>query len=340
MNFEFVRMFHNRSLRFLLLSALVMVATGVGNAHATISMTLVDGNSNSLTCQADAISQNALGILTVDEPSCISSIDSTGTSMRFLVSGSQVTGCVFSSMVMNSVGEVTLQASDACIVVQPLAFTLQDDRFAISCEADTLLQNASGVLSLSNVSCIGDITSQAQANTTGVMAFTGTNSIAKSCMFGNMSLDANGALVLTATGDCFGDADGDGIPNPIDPNPGPNDLQAQQNTNCTPQLDALGGKQSSILLNNAEVSDVTCYLPNAPERVIAANSALGAVNSPINVDFYAKEQVILFEGTSLRGNSTMSIQSDIQTQPAVRVWGPFTVEVGSVFKVHPAPTLN
>jgi hypothetical protein len=340
MSFDFIRMFHVRSLHFPLLSALVMVVAGVGNAHATISMTLLDGNSNSLSCQANAITQDAAGILTVDEPTCLGSIDSTGTSLRFLVSGSLVgTGCVFSSMDMSSAGDVVLTASDACIVVQPLVFTLQDDRFALNCEADTLLQNDSGVLSLSNVSCINDIDSQTQTASAGIMSFTDAGT-SRSCQFGNMSLDANGSLILTATGDCFGDTDDDGIPNPIDPDPNQGPVVA---ADCGPQPDAVGGKQSSIILGdgvNAEIADVTCYLPNAPERVIAANSVLGASNYPINVDFYAKEQVVLFEGTALKGNSTMSIQSDVQTQPVVRIWGPFTVEAGSVFKVHPAPTLN
>ncbi len=341
MKFDFIRMSYVRSVRFLILSLLALVATGVGNVHAAYNMTLVDSGSNSLTCQVNDIVQDAQGILTVDQPDCLASIDGSGSSLRFLNGGNVAnTGCVFSNLEMTANGDITVHASDACVVVQSLAFTLKDNRFELDCEADSSQQDGYGLLTLDNVSCLSDIRTVAQTSAPGVIQFNRANFTSRSCQFGSMSMDANGFMVITAVGDCFGDTDGDGIPNPIDPNPSQGAVVGAE---CLPQPDAVGGKESSILLGdgvNAETANVTCYLPNAPERVIAANSVLGATNSPISVDFYAKDQVVLFEGTALRGNSSMSIQSDVQTQPVVRIWGPFTVEAGSVLKIHPAPTLN
>ncbi|WP_419593023.1 hypothetical protein [Thiolapillus sp.] len=147
-----------------------------------------------------------------------------------------------------------------------------------------------------------------------------------SCTFEGMTMDAQGHMTVRTTGSCFADSDLDEIPDSLDPF-----SQEKATAECLLQGES---PDESVSLSAANYgADATCALP-APNRLVAANTAVGAVDVAANVDFRATDGIDVL-GATVAGGSVFTLGGDDQGRPTVRIWGPFSVKAGSVFAVHP-----
>ncbi|WP_456376839.1 hypothetical protein [Thiolapillus sp.] len=231
-----------------------------------------------------------------------------------------VTGSIL--MAAGAAGATGLQVQAAAAATIPVS--LRDDRFQFDCSASDVQMGVDGSLSIEGSTC----SSVVQLGASGSLQFLENGSITHSCEFAGMTMNAEGSMVIIAAGNCFGDSDGDGIPDLIDP---------AVDTAATGYCDVQGtSPDETVSMSGANyaANGGTCKLPE-PNRLVAANTVVGAANSPVTVDFYAKDGVDLV-GATVAGSGVFRIHGDGQVQPAVRIWGPFLVEDGGVFSVHPS----
>jgi len=219
----------------------------------------------------------------------------------------------------SAITDAQIQAAEA----EPTAFVLKDDRFHTDCSATSVQMGADGSLALEGVSC-ADVT---LAGDQGNLKFQENGDTTHSCDFASMTMNLSGNMIITAEGDCFVDGDGDAIPDLIDPFP----TEAAGNT-CVVQGES--PNESVSMSSAAFTADASCALP-APNQVVAVNTSIGAADTPVIMDFIAKDGIDLIGGT-VRGSSTLTLQGDGQSQPVVRIWTPFTLEAGSVLSIQPA----
>ncbi len=216
------------------------------------------------------------------------------------------------------IANTQVQAAEADVT--PLV--LRDDRFQIDCTATSVQMGADGSLSVDGSSCIDKI----QTGAAGTLQFLDNATVTHSCAFGSMTMNANGNMVITAMGNCFGDSDGDSIPDLIDPN-----VAEAATPECIVQGET---PDETVSMTGAlYTADDTCYTP-APNRLVAANTVVGQASTPVILDLYAKDSIALL-GATVSGNSTLTLQGEDQNQPLVRIWKPFSIEAGSVLRVHP-----
>lgn len=226
-------------------------------------------------------------------------------------------------MVAGAAG-ATASSQVQAAAVASIPVSLRDDRFRFDCNASEVKLGADGSLKLEGSTC-SDVV---QIGASGSLQFleAGATAPTHSCIFAGMSMNAEGSMVITAEGNCFRDSDGDNIPDLIDPS-----VDVAATGECLAEGES---PDETVSLSGADYTvDGTCTLP-APSRLVAVNTIVGAVDSPATVEFYGKNMVDLV-GAMIRDGSVFRIQGDVQTQPEVRIWGPFLVRVGGVFSVHP-----
>ena len=199
---------------------------------------------------------------------------------------------------------------------------LQDERFSIDCTVAAVQMGADGSLVLEESTCSTLVT----AGETGTLKFSTGGQTTHSCTFEGMTMDAQGHMTVRTTGSCFADSDLDEIPDSLDPF-----SQEKATAECLLQGES---PDESVSLSAANYgADATCALP-APNRLVAANTAVGAVDVAANVDFRATDGIDVL-GATVAGGSVFTLGGDDQGRPTVRIWGPFSVKAGSVFAVHP-----
>ncbi len=226
-------------------------------------------------------------------------------------------------MVAGTAGAATSLQAQQVAAVAPMPVTLRDDRFQFDCTASDVRMGADGSLKLEGSTCSNVV----QIDVSGSLQFLENGSITHSCAFASMTMNAEGSMVITAAGNCFRDSDGDNIPDLVDPA-----VDTAATGDCIVQG---ASPDETVSLSGANyVANETCMLP-APNRLVAANTVIGAANAPATVDFHAKNGVDLV-GATVDGSSTFRIHGDDQVQPAVRIWGPFLVQAGGVLSVHPS----
>ncbi|WP_456416852.1 hypothetical protein [Thiolapillus sp.] len=207
--------------------------------------------------------------------------------------------------------------------VAPIPVSLRDNRFQFDCSASDVQLGVDGALKLAGSTC----SSVVLIGASGTLQFLENGDITHSCTFAGMTMDADGSMVITAAGDCFRDSDGDQIPDLIDPA-----VDVAATADCIVQG---ASPDESVSLSGASYSvNETCILP-APNRLVAANTVVGTANGSANVDFHAKDGVDLI-GAAVDGGSVFRVHGDAQTLPVVRIWGPFSVQPGGEFSVHPS----
>ncbi len=203
--------------------------------------------------------------------------------------------------------------------------SLRDDRFQFDCSASNVQLEVDGSLKLEGSTC-SDVV---QIGASGSLQFLeiGATTPTHSCIFSGLTMDAEGSMVITAAGNCFRDSDGDQIPDLIDP-----DVGTAATADCAFQG---ASPDETVSLSGASYTvDGTCVLP-APNRLVAASTVVGAVNTPASVDFHANDGVDLI-GATIDGSSMFRVHGGTQMLPVVRIWGPFLVQAGGVFSVHPS----
>ncbi|WP_457669208.1 hypothetical protein [Thiolapillus sp.] len=212
--------------------------------------------------------------------------------------------------------EIDTQTAEAATT----PIVLKDDRFRLDCAVAAVQMGADGSLILEDSTCSAMVTPGA----TGSLKFAAGGETTHSCSFGGMTMNAQGQMTIRAAGSCFADTDQDEIPDYLDP------LSTEKATaECLVQGQA---PDESVSLSAANYSaDATCILP-APNRLVAANTVVGAVNAAAVVEFHATDGIDVV-GATVDGNSSFILGGE--DQPTVRIWGPFFVKAGSIFAVHP-----
>ena len=300
-----------------------------GGAQASMRIYIEDVAGSVISCDVDGLTQNASGDLTVTNPApgCLDAVEDNPVNDNKLVLGSK--GCGFSALRIDGAGRVTVTASNACVIPQPVYFTLMDDDFSMDCETDVLSLNGTGVLSLEGSVCAQAVKEGDVAGSTLVFR---DGPIARGCDFRRMSMDAAGNIVVTAQGSCFGDSDGDLIPDPLDP-----DNAAMATEDCIVAGDA---NWETVSISGARyLQDVTCQLPK-PEYIVVADVVFGGFHheplsyppdQPIVADYHATNSIRLVGPVSVKGGSSFTVDSG----GGLGIWGPFKVTAESEFRVVP-----
>ena len=303
----------------------------LGNAQASMQIFIEDSLGGVIACEVDGLTQNSWGDVIVSNPACLNAVVDNPVLDDKLVLGTK--RCGFSSMRMDSMGRVVVTASNSCVIAQPVSFTLRDDNFEMSCETDVISQGGAGVLHLDGSTCASALKEGegAVAYSFGSMVLK-DGPIERSCAFESLSMDALGNIVVTAQGSCFGDSDGDLIPDPKDP-----DNAVAATDDCLIAGDA---SWETISISGARYSvDVTCELPK-PDYIVVADVVFGGFNHellsyppdvPIVADYYATQSIALLGPVSVKGGSTFTVDSGRE----LSIWGPFKVTKGSEFRVVP-----
>ena len=300
-----------------------------GGALASMRIYIEDVDGKVISCDVGGLTQNELGDLTVNNPApgCLAAVEDNPVNDDKLVLGGK--SCGFSSLRIDGTGRVLVTASNACVIPQPIYFTLKDDDFSMDCETDVLSLNGNGVLSLE-----GSICAQAvkEGNVVGRTLVFRDGPVARGCDFRGMSMDGSGNIVVTARGSCFGDSDGDLIPDPVDP-----DNAEMATEDCIVTGDE---NWETVSISGARYRhDVTCELPK-PEYIVVADVVFGGdyhepltypPDEPIVAGYHATNNILLLGPVSVKGGSSFTVDSG----RALSIWGPFKVTAGSEFRVLP-----
>ncbi|WP_457675355.1 hypothetical protein [Thiolapillus sp.] len=288
-----------------------------------------DSAGDVISCNVDGLVQNEWGDVIVDNPACLDAVEDNPVNDDKLVLGSK--RCGFSAMRMDATGRIVITASNPCVIPQPVAFTLRDDDFSMECETDILTQDSAGVLNLQGSECAYSVKEGDVTGAWGTMVLS-DGPLERSCDFGGLSMDDSGNIVVTARGSCFGDSDGDLIPDPVDP-----DNATAATDECLIQGDA---SWETVSISGARyLQDVTCQLPK-PEYIVVADVVFGGYHheplsyppdQPIVADYHATNSILLLGPVSVKGGSSFTIDSGRE----LRIWGPFKVTAGSEFRVVP-----
>ncbi len=314
---------------------LVPVLTGLlflgfaGAASASMRIYIEDVTGSVMSCDVAGLTQNESGDLTINTPApgCLDSVEDNPVNDDKLVLGGK--SCGFSSLRIDETGRILVTASNACVIPQPVSFVLKDDDFSMDCETDVLSLNSTGVLSLEGSVCAQAVKEGDVAGKTLVFR---DGPVARGCDFRKMSMDASGTIVVTAGGSCFGDSDGDLIPDPVDP-----DNAAMATEDCVVTGDA---DWETVSISGARYRhDVTCQLPK-PEYIVVADVVFGGnyhepltypPDEPIVANYHATNNILLLGPVSVKGGSSFTVDSG----GALSIWGPFKVTAGSEFRVLP-----
>jgi hypothetical protein len=301
----------------------------LGNVQASMQIFIEDSLGDVIACEVDGFTQNSWGDVIVSNPGCLGSVVSNPVNDDKLVLGEK--RCGFSSMRMDETGRVVITASNSCVISQPVSFTLRDDDYEMSCETDVVSQGGAGVLHLDGSTCAAALKEGPASHSFGSMVLK-DGPIVRECAFESMSMDAAGNIEVVARGSCFGDSDGDLIPDPMDP-----DNAVAAGDDCLIAGDA---SWETISISGARYSDdVTCELPK-PDYIVVADVVFGGFNHeplsyppdvPIVADYYATQSIALLGPVSVKGGSTFTVDSGRE----LSIWGPFKVTKGSEFRVVP-----
>ncbi len=300
-----------------------------GGGQASMRIYIEDDAGDVISCDVDKLTQNESGDLTVSNPApgCLNAVENNPVNDDRLVLGSK--SCGFSSLRIDETGRILVTASNACVISQPLSFTLKDDDFSMDCETDVMSQDSAGVLNLEGSVCAQAVKEGDVAGSTLVLR---DGPVARGCDFQRLSMDGSGNIVVTARGSCFGDSDGDLIPDPVDP-----DNAAMATEDCIVTGDA---DWETVSISGARYRhDVTCQLPK-PEYIVVADVVFGGdyhepltypPDEPIVADYHATNNILLLGPVSVKGGSSFTVDSG----RALSIWGPFKVTAGSEFRVLP-----
>ena len=288
-----------------------------------------DSAGDVIACEVDGLTQNEWGDVIVNNPGCLNAVENNPVNDDKLVLGEK--RCGFSSLRMDAAGRVTVTASNSCVIAQPVAFVLQDDDYEMNCETDVVSQSGSGVLYLDGSVCASAMKEGPVSYSSGAMVLR-DGPVERSCTFKSMSMDAQGNIVVKAQGSCFGDSDGDLIPDPMDPD---NALAATDE--CLVNGDA---NWETVSISGARYrQDVTCELPR-PDYIVVADVVFGGdYHEPLSyppdeaivADYYATQSIALLGPVSVKGGSSFTVDSGRE----LSIWGPFKVMAGSEFRVVP-----
>jgi len=213
--------------------------------------------------------------------------------------------------------DVSVQAAETASI----PIVLRDQRFRMTCDVAEVQMGADGALMLEDSTC-GNLM---MPGSTGSLKFVAGGQTTHSCEFGGMTMDALGNMSIYATGDCLTDSDQDKIPDFLDPL-----VEDKATGECLVQGQA---PDETVNLSGANyAADATCALPS-PNRLVAANTQVGAVDTPAVVDFHAKDSIDIL-GAAVDGSSSFNLRGNDQGNPVVRLWGPFYVKSGGIFTVH------
>ncbi len=302
-----------------------------GSAQASMRIYIEDVAGDVISCDVDGLTQNEWGDLIVSNPApgCLDAVEDNPVTSDKLVLGSK--RCGFAAMRMDDTGRIVVTASNACVIAQPVAFTLRDDDFSMFCETDVMSQNSAGALNLEGSVCAYSVKEGDVTNSYGSLVLR-DGAVERNCAFRSMSMDASGDIVITAQGSCFGDSDGDLIPDPVDP-----DNATVATDECLIQGDA---NWETVSISGARyLQDVTCELPK-PEYIVVADVVFGGFHheplsyppdQPIVADYHATNSIRLLGPVSVKGGSSFTVDSG----GGLGIWGPFKVTAGSEFRVVP-----
>jgi len=323
--------------RMLILAGLAFFL--LGSVQASMQISIEDALGRVVSCGVDSLTQNSWGDVIVSNPDCQDSLVNNPVSAGKLVLGQK--RCGFSSLHIDDKGRIVVTASNSCVISRPVFFTLRDDDFEMSCETDVMSQDYAGVLHLDGSRCASALKEGAVNYSPGSMIVK-DGSIERSCVFESLNMDVAGNIVVTAQGSCFGDSDGDLIPDPMDP-----DNTVAATSKCAPRGGSVHGQANweTVSISGARYdSDVTCELPR-PDYIVVADTVFGGFNHeplsyppdvPIVADYYASQSIALLGPVSVKGGSTFSVDSG----RGLSIWGPFKVTAGSEFRVAGPPPLD